>query len=277
MRKARYGTAAGAYLPIAEHIAMKQGLRIIQSGTNFSTTGKSIKIPSIPKGMEEKFERAILGGILHEGRHCRESDFKVIKEALKDPKYNLLNMVEDLRIEHNAINEYLGARQILIRLNEYAKEIYRTKNAELADKKLNGIKIDKRDKIKPMRFLGMAMNDYMLNISPDPEVYDAQYVWIVMQMTDLLEEIKDIGPGLEGTKQSMEISAKVYKRLSEILQPKGDDKGDGEEQDTFDVPRSALDDDYEDGDGEGDNKGDDKDRENLDGPEKSNETDDDGR
>ncbi|KKM22650.1 hypothetical protein LCGC14_1623130 [marine sediment metagenome] len=272
MRKARYGTAAGAYLPIAEHIAMKQGLRIIQSGTRFSTTGKSIKIPSIPKGMEDKFERAILGGILHEGRHCRESDFKIINEAKQDPKYNLLNMVEDLRIEHNAVNEYPGAKQILTRLNEYAKEIFKFKNAELARKKLNGEKIEKYDKIKPMRYLGIAMNDYMLNIKPDLGVYDTQYVLIVSQMVDLLEEIKDIGPGLEGTRQSMEISVKIYKRLSEILQRKDkEDSEDEKEQDTFNVPKSALDDDYEDeGDDEGEDEGDDKNREKG-TPEKSDE------
>lgn len=263
------GLISNAYVPIAEHIASKHGLRITHGGTKFFTTEKMIRIPEPIPGLEKKFHDAILGGVLHEARHIFESDFDVLEKSKIDPKYNLLNLVEDLRTELNTIEEYPGGRQILKRLMDYMKSNYRLKNERLELKKQNGEEIKDEDKIRPLKYLGMAIDDYIKGIAPDLTVYSPEYVAIVSQMTDLIEEIKDIGVGLDKTEKSKELSVKIYQRLSEILQKKGEDD-DGE---TFEIPQSALEDSENDEEGDG-SKGDNKnDKENEDNKNNENDKD----
>jgi len=154
-----------AMLTIARFYAQKDSVRILQGGTGFVCNEKdTIWIPNIPHGLEERFIDAILGGTLHESRHLFETDWEEVKESQKDPKYNLTNLLEDLRIEYNAINSYPGGRQILQRLNDYLGTKYKLRQEQAKEFKQNNPyeKLPKYLKIPPIYYLGMAMKDIAL-------------------------------------------------------------------------------------------------------------------
>lgn len=234
----RRGVISNAYLPVAEYIAGKYGLRIFQYGNMFKTTGEAIQIPNPPIGLEDKFEDAVLGGVLHEAEHIASSDWKVLEKAKKNKRHNLLNLLEDLRIERNGEVKYPGGRAILQRFNYFIREKVKLKWQEIKAIQARGEKVPLEMRLPGKLFLGMAMTDRLRRYERDEEVYDERWTKLVDQMGDLLDEIDDLPMGKEGTDPLLDLSERVYKRLEELLPPANDEDGDGEPnpEETIDIP-----------------------------------------
>jgi len=117
----------GPFTRIARAMSQEWNVRIVPSGATCSTDGEAIRIPFTADLLPED-KRQILHGMLdhevchvaEERRHrkmSRQTPFELLKE-LKDKRERLLlNVVEDIRIEHRYSAQYVGVAQNLAALN----------------------------------------------------------------------------------------------------------------------------------------------------------------
>lgn len=103
-------------LPIvAAAYAEKIGVKINIGGSVAYTDGKSINLPNIPKDAPQT--DAIWGYLAHEGAHVRFTDFSV--DRVPGIHAELVNIIEDCRIEQLMIKEYPGTAATLLQTAEY--------------------------------------------------------------------------------------------------------------------------------------------------------------
>lgn len=103
-------------LPIvAAAYAEKIGVKINIGGHVAYTDGKSINLPNIPHDAPQK--DAIWGYLAHEGAHVRFTDFSV--QRTPGIHADLVNIIEDCRIEQLMIKAYPGTSATLLQTAEY--------------------------------------------------------------------------------------------------------------------------------------------------------------
>ena len=108
-----------AVLPVLVPLIGKRfGIPFRMVGDDAYTDGTSITIPAIDP-VDEGLTRTIIGFMIHEGSHLRCSDFSVLTEIGSDEalRRHLLNALEDIRVECDAISEYRGAAPYLAAVN----------------------------------------------------------------------------------------------------------------------------------------------------------------
>lgn len=242
------GDRSKGYLPVAQYLAGRHGLRLIFAGTQFRAWGdlNTIQLPQPVKGLENEYEDALLGGTLHEARHIYESDFKIVAKVKEDEKYNLTNLFEDIRIEANAIQQYPGGKQIIERLDNYVRTKIKKAHKRRADLIDAGKEVPEWMKVKPIHLLGIAMDDIAKGRQPDLEIYDERFAWLADQMRDLIKEAVNAGFGKDKTEICLDLSVRAYQRLAELLPRRNQQQDSDDESDSdsiFEIPKSALEED----------------------------------
>lgn len=233
-RRPQQGFVIQSMLPLAEFFAKKKGIRVIQKGNKFIAFGNDvILIPTVPPGLEKKFENALLGGTMHEAKHLDITDFAVMIKSKENPKHGLTNFLEDLRIDNINVEEYPGGRSILGRFQDYIKDNYRLVIERQKQYKDNGMEIPKSLKIDSWKKLNTAAYDIFFGYKPDFEAVDERFYQILEKCSDLFDKIKTFHKDKQGTQQCLELSEEIYKRIIEIL-PKAE--SDDEEENQFNVP-----------------------------------------
>jgi len=92
-------------LPIyAQHLAEQTGVNVIVQGQAAYTDGQNVVVPFTEDDLELSF-----GYIAHECSHVRNTSMEVFQEVLPTPfRKNLLNILEDIRIERLSMEQYPG-------------------------------------------------------------------------------------------------------------------------------------------------------------------------
>lgn len=101
-------------LPIyAQHLAEQTGVKVLVQGKRAYTDGKTVVVPFSEDDLHLSF-----GYIAHECSHVRNTDMGVFQEAVPVPfRKNLLNILEDIRIERLSMDQYPGTEDDIRYLN----------------------------------------------------------------------------------------------------------------------------------------------------------------
>jgi cobalamin biosynthesis protein CobT len=102
---------------IGRILAAQYGLTVVFEGETAFTDGKTVTLPYI-HAMSEEMMQDMNGFLDHEVGHCKFSDFGEIKEVKTRFHKELLNAVEDTRIEREMIKEFPGTVYHLKPLND---------------------------------------------------------------------------------------------------------------------------------------------------------------
>lgn len=104
-------------LPIvASMLGRKLGVRVVIGGREACTNGNTIRLPALPPEADDLVP-LVRGYLDHESGHVRFTDFGPFAEK-DDVKRNILNIIEDVRIERQMGEIYPGCR---VNLNELYK------------------------------------------------------------------------------------------------------------------------------------------------------------
>lgn len=101
-------------LPIyAQHLSEQTGVQVLVQGTRAYTDGKKICVPFTEDDLQLSF-----GYIAHEASHVRNTDMAIFESTCREPfRKNLLNILEDIRIERLSMDEYPGTEDDIRYLN----------------------------------------------------------------------------------------------------------------------------------------------------------------
>lgn len=109
MAKSLMGT-----LPIyCQHLSEQTGVQVVVEGKVASTNGKRVTVPFTEDDLQLSF-----GYVAHETSHVRNTDMAVFKGTVPNPfRKNLLNILEDIRIERLSMDQYPGTEEDIRYLN----------------------------------------------------------------------------------------------------------------------------------------------------------------
>lgn len=101
-------------LPIyAQHLAEQTGVKVLLEGKRAYTNGTTVVVPFTEDDLQLSF-----GYIAHECSHVRNTDMDVFRSTTPNPfRKNLLNILEDIRIERLSMDEYPGTEDDIRYLN----------------------------------------------------------------------------------------------------------------------------------------------------------------
>lgn len=111
----RKSTLENALPIVAAAYAEKFGVKISIGGNVAYTDGESINLPVIPENAPQA--QAVWGYLAHEGAHIRFTDFGVQRRP--GIHSELVNIIEDMRIERQMIRTYPGTAETLLETCEY--------------------------------------------------------------------------------------------------------------------------------------------------------------
>lgn len=195
---------------LARIISSQHGIRIVFKGQGASTDGKTINLPSTAE-LTPELMTDMQGFIDHEVAHCKFTDFPEFRKALVGRggrfQKELLNAVEDSRIEIAMVDEFPGCRMNLDALNDK----YRGR----MDDQIRALGI-----AWPVRLI-CALRAGMDGREPilDPEIKD------FFELTkDQIPAFK-VATTTKGLREAAEI---VTKRIIEKLDEEQEESGEGE-------------------------------------------------
>ncbi|MEY2117230.1 cobaltochelatase CobT-related protein [Rhodanobacter sp. FW106-PBR-R2A-1-13] len=104
-------------LPIlAAAFGRRQGVKVVIGGNRAQTDGKTIFLPDLPLDCDETLEVKAMGYLYHETGHIEFTDFQTYGTAGDAFEANLLNVVEDVRMESMRNATYPGSASSLAKL-----------------------------------------------------------------------------------------------------------------------------------------------------------------
>ena len=107
---------------VGKIMAKNHSIHVICRGNSCHTDGKTIALPALPDEIPPELERAIQGYLDHECGHILHSDFDLIKpfkETYGEKGFNILNIIEDARVNRAMGANYLGSGLNIKAANEY--------------------------------------------------------------------------------------------------------------------------------------------------------------
>ena len=235
-------------LPIvAQAMGRKMGVKVAIGGSHARTNGETIHLPDLP---EDGREAAVLahGFLDHEAAHVRLSDMEAFTGFARRSRLHkeVLNIVEDLRIEGEMGRIYPGVRINLAKLNEHL----------VSDDRFTGPTPDTHPAQLVLGYLlyrGFVRTqglDALRELADQAEQYLRGKVGGAL--VDDLDQLLDEVPGLESTAEAAELAQRILDRLHEEADHQDDsspdslpDQGEGEDGD--DAGGSAGPDSQEDG------------------------------
>jgi hypothetical protein len=105
-----------AYRALAEHFGKAEHVRVIVTGNEAKTDGKTIYLPeNVPAEVQD----VLLATLLHEAYHIRLTDFAGKANQAQGPRRQVLNVLEDIRIDGAVFKDWPNAHNLYGRLIEY--------------------------------------------------------------------------------------------------------------------------------------------------------------
>lgn len=111
-------TLNDAFPIVAAALGNKLGVKVKVGGSQASTDGKTITLPAY--NLDDPYYKEVAWGYLaHEAGHVRFSDFNEFTNAATRPiRKELVNILEDIRIEKLMVETYPGAKFTLEKMDE---------------------------------------------------------------------------------------------------------------------------------------------------------------
>lgn len=108
-------------------LSRKYNIDVRCKGNACKTDGRTIWLPALPENISESLWGLVRGELDHETAHILFSDFtgkmKDFRQTWGDFGFDLLNVIEDVRVNHAMQKEYPGSRQnILHSIHEIIKD-----------------------------------------------------------------------------------------------------------------------------------------------------------
>ena len=119
------------YRMLAEHFGKSDRVRVVISGSEAKTDGETIWLP---ENVPAEIQSTLLATLLHEAYHIRYSDFKEGQKAQAaggDHRFHVLNVLEDIRIDHKILGDWPNAKNLYFDLDEYIHDVHGEKFAAL--------------------------------------------------------------------------------------------------------------------------------------------------
>lgn len=111
-------TALERALPIVAAAFGEQfGVKVVLSGADASTDGKTITLPMLDNMSELK--DVLFGYLAHEASHVRDTDFDVLQLCKTKLEKSFLNLIEDIRIEKSIQEVFPGTKFTLTEMENY--------------------------------------------------------------------------------------------------------------------------------------------------------------
>ena len=96
------------------------GVRVVLSGSDAMTDGKTIVLPMLDNMSEMK--DVLFGYLSHEAAHIRESSFDTFKKCRSEIEKSMTNLIEDIRIERAIQLAFPGTQFTLEAMENYIHE-----------------------------------------------------------------------------------------------------------------------------------------------------------
>lgn len=99
---------------LASVLARRYGVTVLVGGSQASTDGKTIHLPSLPIDCDDEWLALVRGYVDHESAHIRHTDFSAFRNAQLDTVTgNIFNALEDWRVEKCLSAIFPGCRRNL--------------------------------------------------------------------------------------------------------------------------------------------------------------------
>ena len=175
---------------VARMLTRQYGINVVFGSTVPCTDGKTIYLPTLPRDVSSDLVADMKGYLDHESAHCIFTDFPFVGKCVNEFHKNLLNAVEDSRIERCMIRKYPGAALSLDPLNEKWRGINNSKWAEA-----------------PLLWrIISTIRDHMDGLESPKDAEVAPYVAKVADLLNGLNEAED-------TEDLFKITKEITKRL----------------------------------------------------------------
>ncbi len=97
---------------LADILGRAYGVAVEIGGTEAFTTGRVIRLPSLPAASDPTFLGLVRGYIDHEAAHIRHTDFEAMTRAAVTPvEKHIWNIFEDWRVEARLVEIFPGSGQ----------------------------------------------------------------------------------------------------------------------------------------------------------------------
>lgn len=119
------------YRMLAEHLGKDDRIRVIISGTEAKTDGTTIHLP---EDVPEEVQSVLLATLLHESYQIRFTDKRneVAATKGKEHRHNLLNVLEDIRLDHKVMQDWPNASNLYRGLVGYYDDKHADAEAKLS-------------------------------------------------------------------------------------------------------------------------------------------------
>jgi len=112
-------TLNNAFPIVAAALGNKFGVKVSVGGDDAYTNGDSINLPALDID-DSNIKDVAWGYLAHETSHIRFSDFEVFTNAASSPiRKQLVNILEDIRIEFAIMQVYPGTKNTIQKMDEY--------------------------------------------------------------------------------------------------------------------------------------------------------------
>lgn len=201
------------------------GIKVTQRGTSAyvepDATGKPvlINLPYIPDNATEELCEAIQGFLDHEVAHCLFTDFKAANKIVRNPKlHNLMNILEDARIEKRMAEMYRGCGSNLANTGSFFLKKFTVPEMQKAD--LAGDKNAMVGILTVPLIRSMAGQELFTDFMRGKEHH-------VEEFYDMIKDLQPAIESAESTQACIDIAMEIRKRLGD--DPKGGEgEGEGE-------------------------------------------------
>lgn len=240
MKKMKRKTIHNALPIVAAAYGEKFGVKVVVSGDDAYTDGKTVTIPRLPEDYPNM--DPLWGFLAHECAHVRFTDFGVRRGT--GLRSHLSNILEDLRIEQEMIREYPGTRQTLSSTAQFmaeSKRFHMYQGGEHPGHVLAGYclywcrsQVLDQESITPFYESAVVA---LKNTFPKG---------VVVRINTLLRK----APSLQSTTEVLELTDEILKMLEEEQE-----KQDQNQKDDQDNQQGSSDDDSDNQDGDDDSQG----------------------
>lgn len=182
-----------------------------------------VNLPYLPDNAPDSLCIAIQGFLDHEVAHILFSDFAALKKAQALGVKNLMNLLEDARIERKMSEKFAGSAYNLGETGKFFLDNFTTPEVEKAAKAGDAAKVQAHLMVPLIRALSgqQVWKEYIANYGP-----------IVADVRAKIEDLAPLMEAMETTDDALKLAVEIKKRMDADSDPSGEGEGEGDSKST---------------------------------------------